>query len=65
MSRQVPPTSSADSKIVKVSMPASCNLAAMQMPDMPAPMIATFNSRFCAIDDPLALGGTVRRDDHG
>src|SRR6478736_777549 len=41
LSRHVPPTSSAFSKTVKVSMPASLSLIAMQMPDMPAPMIAT------------------------
>ncbi len=36
-------------------MPASCSLAAMQRPDIPAPMIATFNERFCATVTPSTL----------
>jgi hypothetical protein len=55
LSRQVPPTSSAFSKIVNVSMPASCSLTAMHSPDMPAPMIATFNERFCDTVTPSTL----------
>ena len=41
--------------MVNVSMPASCSLAAMQRPDMPAPMIATFSERFCDTVTPSML----------
>ena len=62
LSRQVPPTSSAFSNRANESMPASCNLAAMHRPDMPAPIIATFTGRFCLMAATCPLAGlTLRR----